>query len=99
MLVSTVIICNTSFETNQSVLSPFFDTKHSQCFVFQCECIQFVKLNQNIRSNRLIVSPYPGQWHRRRIKTEQKAKVVAAVRGTEFIQSLATLDIFHQDDF
>ena len=33
--------------------------------------------------------------HRRRIKTEEKAKVVAAVWGTEFVQFLATLAIFH----
>ena len=38
-------------------------------------------------------------YHRRRIKTEEKAKVVAAVWGTELIQFLATLDIFYQDDF
>ena len=31
--------------------------------------------------------------HRKRIKTEEKAKVVAAVGGTEFIQFLATLAI------
>ena len=29
--------------------------------------------------------------------TEEKAKVVAAVWGTEFIQFLAALAIFHQD--
>ena len=33
----------------------------------------------------------------RRIKTEEKAKVVTAVWGTELIQFLAALDIFHQD--
>ena len=32
--------------------------------------------------------------HRRRIKTEEKAKVVAYVWGTEFSQFLAALDIF-----
>ena len=37
--------------------------------------------------------------HRRRIKTEENAKVVAAVWGTEFIKFLAALDIFNQDDF
>ena len=36
--------------------------------------------------------------HRRRIYTEEKAKIVAAVWGTQFIQSLAALDILHQDD-
>ena len=36
--------------------------------------------------------------HRRRIYTENKAKVVAAVWGTEFIEFLATLAILHQDD-
>ena len=35
--------------------------------------------------------------HRR--QTEEKAKVVAAVLRTELIQFLATLPIFHQDDF
>ena len=33
------------------------------------------------------------------MKTEEKAKVVAAVWGMELIQFLAALDIFHQDDF
>ena len=36
--------------------------------------------------------------HRRRIKTEKKAKVVAAVWGTELIQFFAVLAILHQDD-
>ena len=36
--------------------------------------------------------------HRRRIYTEEKAKVGAAVWWTELIQFLAALDIFHQDD-
>ena len=36
---------------------------------------------------------------RRKIKTEEKAKVVAAVWGTELNQFLAALDTFHQDDF
>ena len=37
--------------------------------------------------------------HRRRIKTEEKAKVIAALWGTELIPFLATLAIFHQDEF
>ena len=36
--------------------------------------------------------------HRRRIYTEEKAKVVADVWGTEFIPFLATRAIFHRDD-
>ena len=36
---------------------------------------------------------------RRRIKTEEKTKVVAAVWGTEFFQFLAALDIIQEDDF
>ena len=35
--------------------------------------------------------------HRRRIKTEKKAKVVAAVWGTELIKSIAALAILLQD--
>ena len=36
--------------------------------------------------------------HRRRIKTEEKAKVITAVWGTELIKFLAMLAVFHQDD-
>ena len=35
---------------------------------------------------------------RKKIMTEEKAKVVAAVWGTELIQFLAALAILHQDD-
>ena len=37
--------------------------------------------------------------HRRRIKTEEKAKVVAYVGGEEFIQFPAALAILPMDDF
>ena len=40
----------------------------------------------------------PEKNHRRRINTEEKAKVVAAVWRTEFIQFLAALVILHQDN-
>ena len=36
--------------------------------------------------------------HRRRINTEEKAKVVAAAWRTELIQFLAALAILHHDD-
>ena len=36
--------------------------------------------------------------HRRRIKTEEKAKVGASVWGKESIQFLAVLAILHKDD-
>ena len=36
--------------------------------------------------------------HRRRIKTEEKAKVVAAAWGAKLIQFLAALAILYQDD-
>ena len=41
---------------------------------------------------------YPFYNHRRRIKTEEKAKVVAAVWGTESIYFFASQAIMHQDD-
>ena len=46
----------------------------------------------------------PSTWakwhhHRRRIHTEEKAKVVAAVWGTGFIQFIAVLAALHYDDF
>ena len=37
--------------------------------------------------------------HRRRIQTEETAKAVSAVWGTEVIQFLAELAIFHQENF
>ena len=37
--------------------------------------------------------------HRRRIKTEEKAKVVAAVGGTELLQLFVVLAIFHLDEW
>ena len=40
---------------------------------------------------------FPTHYHRRRIKTEEKAKVVAAVWGTELIQFLAALAISRKD--
>ena len=36
--------------------------------------------------------------HRIRIKTDEKAKVLAPVWGTELIKFLVTLSTFHQDD-
>ena len=36
--------------------------------------------------------------HRRRVYTEEKAKVVAAVWGTELLQLLATLAVLHQNE-
>ena len=39
-----------------------------------------------------------GMRHRRRIYTEENAKVVVAVWGTEFILFLAELAFLHQDD-
>ena len=38
---------------------------------------------------------YVGLFHKRGINIEEKAKVVAAVRGTAFIQFLGTLAILH----
>ena len=43
--------------------------------------------------------PLDALHHRRRIKTEEKAKVVAAVWGHELIQFLAAIDIFHHYEF
>ena len=37
-------------------------------------------------------------YHRRRIKTEEKAKIVAVVWGTELIQFIVGLAFLHQDD-
>ena len=39
-----------------------------------------------------------GPRHKRRINIEDKAKVVAAIWGEEFIKYLAALAAFHWDD-
>ena len=57
--------------------------------VFTTECTSVVALRPTVVVNRT---------HRRRIYIGDKAKVVTAVRGTEFIQSLAALAILHQND-
>ena len=42
---------------------------------------------------------YPVQDNRRRrIKTEEKAKIVAVIWGTELIQFIAVKAILHRDD-
>ena len=42
------------------------------------------------------VPNYVSLGHRRRIKTAEKAKVVASVRGEEFIQYLTALAVLHK---
>ena len=37
--------------------------------------------------------------NRRRLNTEEKAQVIAAVWGTEFTQFLVALAILHKEDF
>ena len=44
------------------------------------------------------LNPAKSGKHRRRIKTEDKAKVVAAVWGTELLPFLAALAILHKDN-
>ena len=45
------------------------------------------------------VQPFQYYLNRRRITTKEEAKVVAAVWGTELIQFIVALAIFHRDDF
>ena len=49
---------------------------------------EFVSRKMGVNTSDTVV-------HRRRIKTEEKAKVVTAVWGTEFILLLATLAVLH----
>ena len=53
----------------------------------------------NNKQTKPIADMVNGGPTRRRIKTEEKTKVVAAVWGTEFFQFLAALDIIQEDDF
>ena len=57
----------------------------------------------SLSSHSISVSLPTGEWLgsvicRRRIKTKEKAKVVAAVWGEEIIKFLAALAELHQDD-
>ena len=57
--------------------------------------LNLASINRLISSQALIVSRYNLSIHRRRIKTEEKAKVVTVVRG---MYLNATLTIKQQDD-
>ena len=46
-----------------------------------------------------IMVHHKGLDHRRKINIEEKANVVAAIRGTELIQFLAALAVFPYNDF
>ena len=46
----------------------------------------------------LLYLKHEGMTHLRRIKTEERAKVVAAASGAELINFFAMLAILHQDD-
>ena len=54
--------------------------------------------SSNSSSEREVTATEERTRHSRRIYTEQKAKVVVAVLGTECIQILVALAILHQDD-
>ena len=58
---------------------------------------QVLRLMQHARQSEQTDSPRRGHTftHTRRINTEEKAKVVAAVWGEEFIQFLAALNVLH----
>ena len=84
----------------------FWDNQILNCICY-CLC-----LANFIKSNHSKHKVYEKSFHkllqyknkkqeaqRKRIKTEEKAKVVAAVWRTELIRFLAALDICHQDDF
>ena len=62
--------------------------------------IQYLKLLyiyiQHIGNHFLQATP--GVWAEKKKQTEEKANVVAAVWGTEFIKFHAALQIYHQDD-
>ena len=60
--------------------------------------LNLASINRLISSQALIVSRYNLSIHRRRIKTEEKAKVVTVVRGTEFIKFLSVRAILHEED-
>ena len=52
-----------------------------------------------MNSINTVVKQAKNRRHRRKINTGEKAKVVAAVLGTEFIQFLAALAILHKGLF
>ena len=54
--------------------------------------VELVIFSQLVRLGQLL---FYGLGHRRRIKTGEKAKVVATVWGEEFIKFLAALAVLH----
>ena len=69
-----------------------------------CKKFAFIEsqniLSSNLSRRRCILGVVGGKFfHRRRIKTEKKAKVVACVWGEEMIQFLAALAVLHWMSF
>ena len=78
-------------QQNNSVVSQFVENPYQ-------EDLHHDGLDVGVgRDGKPVHADVPAQ-HRRWIKPEEKAKVVAAVQGTELIQFIAALAVFHQDD-
>ena len=75
----------------------FFNGEFCDC-ILQVERLDISTYTWNLMTTTTSTDRYTLHSISRRIKTEAKAKVVAGVWGTEWIQFLAALDIFHQDD-
>ena len=73
------------------------------CLCTLMQCIRFIlaKLLLSVKYliHHLSQPKLVGPTQRRRINTEEKAKVIASVWGTKIIKFLATLAILAEDDF
>ena len=82
---------NTKF-FGKPVLNVFYEVQNDCTLLVYMQYIPKLHISQSLRGYyyRRVT-----HRHRRRINTEEKAKVVAAVCGTEFIKFLAALAILH----
>ena len=78
---------------------------YSKCTPSKTSVIQFYGIffrvwafSTNVFYSHIMVH-HKGLDHRRKINIEEKANVVAAIRGTELIQFLAALAVFPYNDF
>ena len=87
--------------SHQKHLPDVIALQKTQLFCRKC-CVKVLRRETFILAGHSFFSRSKegeGLTHRRRIKTEATAKVVASVWGTECIQFLAALAILYQDDF
>ena len=90
------LLCVEHNNTKQVVRSP----QLQRCMLPSVGLFTKKSITKHQKENKTNVGEFcEAPYHRRRINTEETAKVVASVWGEDFIQFPAALAILHLDDF